>query len=98
LDHYQTAYFSDVQPQIEVAEFVSAIPGGSPACVIPSIKRIEIDERQRNFPKLCCLLVLHELIHNKLLEKYGEVKSDTGPEFQLETERLVMEGAYFGLL
>ncbi len=99
LHHFQDAYFAHVKPPIEAAEFVPAIgDSGSPACVLPNQNRIEIDERLRHFTKLCCILVLHELVNNKLFKKHGAVSCDTGPDFQDELKCLLEDGAYFGLL
>src|SRR5271165_7154266 len=94
LHHFQDAYFADVKPPIEAAEFVSSIgDSGSPACVLPNQNRIELDERVRHFTKLCCILDLHELVNNRLFKKHGAVSCDTGPEFQNELKHLLERGA-----
>jgi hypothetical protein len=95
LSHYQNIYFPDVQPILSI-EFAASLQG--PSRVWPQKDLIEADERLRNFPKLCCILVLHELIHYKLFKKHGKEQSDVGEEFLAEVRRLWDKGAYEGLL
>jgi hypothetical protein len=96
LDHYQNRYFSDVKQQITSVEFVSSLEG--PALVKPQVGRIEVDERVRNFPKLCCFLVLHELINNKLYWLCGREQDYSSPKFKKEVSAMRRRKAYDGLL
>jgi len=94
--HYsQETYFSDTKP-ISSAEFIDDLEG--PSRVLPQIDKIEIKRCFSPFPKLCRLLVLHELIHNKLYKKHGAAQKDTGEEFQAEVKRLWGSDAYVDLL
>ena len=96
LDDYQSRYFSDVRQQITSVVFVSSLDG--PALVKPQVGRIEVDERVRNFPKLCCFLVLHELINNKLYWRYGHEQDYSSPEYRKEVSAMRRRKAYDGLL
>ena len=95
LDYYQTTYFAGAEPVRQIA--FAALPD-SPACVFPTIGRIEIDSRFRTFAKLCCFLVLHELINYKLFLKGEVVQPYSGREFRDEVKTLWEAGAYEGLL
>jgi hypothetical protein len=98
LDDYQTAYFATVTPPVSKIEFVPSVGEGSPACVYPNEGRILVDQRFQNFPKLCCLLVLHELTNYKLALEHKRAIQYDESEFQSEIKRLWDAGAYAGLL
>jgi len=92
---FYEVYFPNVAP-ITSAEFVFELD--CPSRVLPEIDRIEISQSLSSFVKLCCFLVLHELIHNKLYKKHGNPQSDTGDVFREEVKRLWEQGVYDGLL
>ena len=94
--HYcQETYFPDARP-ISSAEFTDDVDG--PSRLLPQIDKIEVKRCLSPFPKLCRLLVLHELIHNKLFRKHGAQQEDTGEEFRAEVNRLWDVDAYVDLL
>ena|ERR1700674_3208711 len=95
LDHYQGALFPDVLAPIRSITFASL---ESPGLVLIAMAEIEIDERLRNFTKLCCFVVLHELINNKFFWKYGKVPDYSSPEFKALVGDMLTRGAYDGLL
>ena len=95
IHYYQETYFSDAKP-IPSAEFIDDLDG--PSRLFPQINKIEVKRCFSPFPKLCRLLVLHELIHNKLYKKHGAPQEDNGEEFQAEVKRLWDGGAYVDLL
>jgi len=95
IHHYQEIYFSGVKP-VSSAEFIDELDG--PSRLLPQIDKIEVKRCFSPFPKLCQVLVLHELIHNKLYKEHGAPQHDTGEEFQVEVKRLWDGGAYVDLL
>ncbi len=96
LDYYNQRFFADESAPIAVAEFVHSLDG--PAAVFPEIGRIEINEKLRTFTKLCCFLVLHELINNRLFHRCGKQQPYSGESFQAELKRLWEERAYRDIL
>ena len=50
------------------------------------------------FVKLCCILVLHELIHSSLCKENGDPNERHGARFKAELKRLMDAGAYAKLL
>jgi hypothetical protein len=59
-------------------------------------KCIYIQESLTVFPSLCKILILHELIHSKLLKEHNEASH--GDPFKTEIQRLLEAGAYNDLL
>jgi hypothetical protein len=98
LAHYQDTYFSDVGVKVQSIEFATALESPGIVETGGSSPLIKVDERLRYFPKLCCFIVLHELINNKLYWKCGSVQPYEGDEFQKEVKRLWRLNAYSGLL
>ena len=95
INHYQEKHFSEVKPVCS-AEFIADLDG--PSRLLPQIDKIEVKRCFSPFPRLCRLLVLHELIHNKLYKKHGAAQIVTGEEFQAEVRRLWDDDAYVDLL
>jgi|SRR5450432_531418 len=98
LTHYQDTYFPDAKVRVEAVEFASALESPGVVETGGSSALIKVDERLRYFPKLCCFIVLHELINNMLFWKCGSVQPYGGAVFQEEVKRLWQANAYCGLL
>jgi hypothetical protein len=98
LAYYQDSYFPDVKPQVQSIEFASVLESPGMVETGGSSPLIKVDERLRYFPKLCCFIVLHELINNSLFWKCGSVQPYEGDEFEKEVKRLWEANAYSGLL
>jgi len=50
------------------------------------------------FPKVCKIMILHELIHSKLFKVNGDADGQEGAAFEAEVDRLWEEGVYRKLL
>jgi hypothetical protein len=98
LAHYQETYFSDVGVKVQSIEFATALESPGVVETGGSSPLIKVDESLRYFPKLCCFIVLHELIDNCLFWKCGSVQPYEGDEFQEKVKRLWQLDAYYGLL
>jgi hypothetical protein len=95
IQYCQETYFPDARP-ISSAEFIDDLDG--PSRLLPQIDKVEVKRCLSPFQKLCRLLVLHELIHNKLFRMHGAPQEDTGEEFRAEVNRLWDVDAYVDLL
>lgn len=93
--HYVECYFEELTPVPNVL-FVSGLDG--PACCLPTINRIEVNDRMRPFVKVCRFLVLHELVNMKLFKIHKSPQPYDGDNFQNELKRLWEAGAYADLL
>lgn len=94
LRKYERLYFADTPP-VAGLEIVD-IPG--PACYRADHVVIQINPAIASFPKICGILILHELIHNKLLHLKNNPDIAEGDRFQAEVRRLWCTGAYANLL
>jgi hypothetical protein len=90
LRSFESRYFAGVLPVEDLS--LQAPPEGGPACLYLNVVRI--DPGVAPFYKLCKILILHELIHHKLLISDGDADENEGERFQAEVERLQNEGAY----
>ncbi len=88
-------YFSNLPPLAGI-EIVAL--GGNAACFLPDRRVIQINQSVATFHKLCSLLILHELIHAKLLRENGDPDAPEGERFQAEVRRLWEADAYNKLL
>lgn len=90
---YQRRYF----PAMEALGLeLEGLPG--PACFLPETKIIRINPSVKAFPKLCAILILHELIHAELLRRDNDADEAEGERFQAEVKRLWACDAYARLL
>ncbi len=93
VDAAQRRHFSDIE---RVAGF-EVVDDPNPATLSPG-RVIQISRAIVRCPKICKLLILHELIHHKLWVTTGNAHREEGLNFQREVERLWSEGAYKGIL
>ena len=93
LQAYERKYFASVAPVLGL-ELVP-IPG--PAGLLPS-RIVQINPVIASFPKICGIMLLHELIHHKLMLEHGDPDEEESERFQAEVARLWEAGAYRNLL
>jgi hypothetical protein len=94
LRHFENKYFQDVEPITTVE--VGDIDG--PSKYDPATNVISVHKAVAQFPKVCRVLLLHELIHNKLWKQRKEREDGHGELFQKEVKELLENSAYTGLL
>ena len=90
---YEQKYFASVAPVVGLE--LARIMG--PAGLLPT-RIIQINPVVASFSKLCGVLLLHELIHHKLMLEDGDPDEEEGARFQAEVARLWEVGAYRNLL
>jgi len=89
-------FFSDVIPQI-----AGITVEDHPAARVrfePAENRIYLIRSLLPFPKVCKIMILHELIHSKLFKVNGDADGQEGAAFEAEVDRLWEEGVYRKLL
>jgi hypothetical protein len=91
---YERKYFAGLDA-VESLE-LSKISG--PSCLSASSRVIHINPAVAPFSKMCGILILHELIHHKLLMENGDPDEAEKDRFQAEVLRLWERGAYKELL
>jgi hypothetical protein len=87
-------FFSDCPYPVVDLEIVD---GPDPA-TFSTNRTIQLSKNIVLAQKMCKVLILHELIHNYLLQTKGDADSDEGPKFQAQVKRLWEKGAYHRLL
>jgi hypothetical protein len=90
LREFERHYFAGQKP-IEGLE-VTQLPGPSQSLVDRRV--IQIHPNVATYPKICGILILHELIHSKLLQENGDPDVKESERFQAEVERLYEAKAY----
>jgi hypothetical protein len=65
-----------------------------PSCYVPQTNEIVLQSSLSKYPKLCRILILHELIHSRLYHENGDPDEAHGERFQAEIKRLWDSGAY----
>ena len=88
-------YFQDSAPA-ESLSLSETLDG--PSCYVPQANEIILQAALSKYPKLCRVLILHELIHSKLYRENGDPDEAHGERFQAEVKRLWGAGAYAKVL
>ena len=92
---YQRKYFGETEATISIA--ISSEPGER-GCFKPTQKLIILPQPLTAFEKPCRILLLHEMVHVKLMNDNGDPDPDHGMRFKSEIKRLIKQGAYNNLL
>jgi len=103
---YEKRFFSNVVPIDRLQ--VASLDGPAKLLCIDKERVLQINAALAAYPHLCGVLILHELINNKLLLEgkallsgrplYETDKPAYEELVQIEVDRLWREGAYNGLL
>lgn len=88
-------YFQDSAP-IESLSLSETLDG--PSCYVPQANEIVPQSALSKYPKLCRILILHELIHSKLYRDNGNPDEAHGERFQAGARKLWDAGAYANVL
>jgi hypothetical protein len=94
LRHYELRYFADSAP----IQNIRVVPMDNAACYVLEENCLYVSEASALSWKLIRIVILHELIHRKLLAQNGDPDPDEGDRFQAEVQRLWDAGAYRRLL
>lgn len=91
---YESRYFADSVP----VQNIRVVQMDNAACYLLAEDCLCISDAVVRSWKLIRILILHELIHRKLLAQNGDPDREEGERFQVEVKRLWEAGAYRKLL